>query len=210
MAHPRVCIAGWSQDLNRMVRPLLQTGGPHWLVALAQAGLLRVGNILTFNPTGTPHNRGMPHETEDWVVNGQPTMVGALTPARTRAALAGSVSPSMDTLFRHLLQNRKFVPEGARCPSLGAIEIDPNHLDFTDAGKLRCEFHDPSGYFDFPVTSKELRDLHQARGLNAVKGLKQGATIAHIRIGLANAWAGSSFTFNPRRCYAQVNGIIFI
>jgi len=56
------CVAGWSANVARMIRPL--PSGHHWSVALVAKHNIVPGSLLRVQPSGKP-NCAFPHKTED-------------------------------------------------------------------------------------------------------------------------------------------------
>jgi hypothetical protein len=74
-------------------------------------------------------------------------------------------------------------------------------------------FHDHDVAYDLPVTDLECVASADDNGFASVSEKIARAAAARqniiLRIGLARAFDGGEARFNPRRCYAQVNGLIF-
>ncbi len=168
-----------------------------------------MGNVIEIHPTPNSNNRGLPHSNEDTVVTGRPTFVRAIPLNQLPTALLPSESISMDTLFARNIVDAKYVQAGSTCPSLGAISTDASKIGFRVKQKsdgvqqLRCCFFDSSNQrYDLPVVSRELKEIFEASGFEAVQALKVDKQHAHIRIGLPHP-------LDNGRCYAMVNNILF-
>ena len=211
MKNDMVCIAGWSDDLGAMVRPLCGSAGDHWPARLANEGVLVVGNVLAVKLLHSKSTRAIPHAFEDTLVDQDIQVVETLDGSELRGKLAESVTPTVGRLFADQLEEKKYVVEGTRCPSLGALEIDARCVGFENRyGAPRCWFYDGDNIpFNLPLTSRHLRILSRTEGVKALEGMKRRSRRAHIRLGLAGGWTGDDDDFDPPRCYAQVNGIIF-
>ena len=206
-----VCIAGWSDELERMVRPLCDAQASHWPVALAENRLLVVGNVLEMKILGTSSHRSMPHALDDTPVEKSIRVFGLILGRELKKRLGRSVAPTVHRVFAERLVGERYVVEGERCPSLGAVEIDPRRMGFEENdGKPRCWFYDQSNTaYNLSLRSRELRDLARSKGIEALEERRKPSRCAHVRLGLAEGWRGKEEDFEPPRCYAQVNGIIF-
>ncbi len=78
--------------------------------------------------------------------------------------------------------------------------------------KLKCWFYDGDNErYSLPISCKALKDAYAQNGIEGLHELKAGTGKAHVRLGLANPWnGGSDKNWNPKRCYAMVNGIFYI
>lgn len=209
MKNDRVCVAGWSERLGAMVRPL--HNGFHWPDHLAQQKILAVGNVIRLDESPAPSQRGYPHASEDRPVAGAPHLVDVRSRDELLHLLAPMEKTTVAALFGSALIDKKYVFAGSRCPSLGAVKVDAWRMGFKDEGHgLRCWFYDHSNTsYCFKVTSRELRELHRAAGVDALETMRRRSTMAHLRLGLPNPWCGPEGDWTRRRCYVQINGVIF-
>ena len=203
-----ICVAGWDPVQKRMVRPL-SGPGQHWTENMVGTHLFEMGNVVRLVPSTLGSTRGLPHSREDLIVKGAPTRVGTLPRLQLPPLLAESESPSVRRLFAGFLMMRRYVREGSDCPSLGAVSIRPERMQFVvkqrDRGpQLRCRFQDAEGQsYDFPVVSCSLRARYDNGGLRAVEALRGAKRHAHVRLGLANRFPDSP------NCTVMVNNILF-
>ncbi|GEM_PF-1757848 len=203
----RICTAGWSEEEQRMIRPLLP-GGIHWTTAYATPTYLEVGNVLEFQPANNNRIGTYPHATEDYsLLNDRAYIIEKISNDRIIDRIGG-LSTSPETVFTGNLQNRRFVNPGVRCPSLGAIDIPSDDINFTVSyGKLRAMFVcQRRQYEGIPVTGVFLRGMWQEQGLNALNQLKLRKTRAYIRLGLARAFVRDG---QQHPCYMMVNNVLF-
>ncbi len=91
MSDGHICIAGWSPEEERMVRPLHADGYPHWMENMARDDLLCPGNIINVEPSRLPPNRRNPHAAEDCLISGKPTLTGRISPEEMVEAVSGSI-----------------------------------------------------------------------------------------------------------------------
>ena len=211
MRNGSVCIAGWSNDTGAMVRPLRGFDARHWPKSFAEVGILAVGNELRLKGLGTEGRRGFPHANEDIPVEERVEVVASFKGSELTKRLHDSLSQSVEEIFGDCLIDKKYVHEGSRCPSLGVVEIDSRRMGFKfQRGKLRCWFYDATNTpYDFCVADYELQALSIAEGLEPIQSRQRGCRRAHVRLGLAHGWTGPEGDYSPRRCYVQINGIIF-
>jgi len=214
MSGGHICVAGWSPDEERMVRPLPlhASGHPHWTADMARKDLFCPGNIITVEPTGQLPNRGKPHAVDDCLIRGTPTLTGNLSDEEMIDAVSGSIHDSVLSLFGDAFTDKKYVPENQGDRSLGAVEVRTQKVRFYDDNKFICWFVDSDDEkYSFKITCRALNDLHMQSGIEGLNELKSGKRKAHIRLGLANAWDGRpDNNWNPKHCYAMMNGIFFI
>jgi hypothetical protein len=194
-----------------MIRPLQGAGGHHWSPEMAHAGMFQMGNIIQIRESNIPTDRPSPHANEDVIVQGMPILVGQIPASALSRRLEASKARGINDLFSGLFEDRKFVRTGANCVSLGAVETGVKQIGFKDVGppggpmKLRAWFFDgiAEKAFDLPVSSRHLKSIWQAEGLDGLNALKNGCCRAHIRVGLAMALDSDD------RCYAMVNNVLF-
>lgn len=202
------CVAGWDLNSGRMVRP---EPGPaaFWPKAY-------VGSTATFWPLhevsfeADPPNpvTAFPHRTEDLVVRlGTLTRVRILPAAEfSQIALQNSFR-SIRAIYGDALSAgaKPYVTPGTQCSSLGGITLPVGAVNFyidqfqDKPPKLRALVNDGVANYDLSVTNSELRALHRAGGMSAVRAMFANATRVHLRIGLARE-------FPQGRCHAQING----
>lgn len=129
---------------------------------------------------------------------------------------------SIRQLFGCPLVDSKYLPDGTNCHSLGGVRVVRHRAGFIEDGygKLRRQLRDTDNvFYRLPVTCDELRHVFSlddedaephygvAEANERLCANPPGRDII-MRIGLARAWAGNDGTWSPRRCYAQLNGII--
>lgn len=203
-----ICVAGWSETDQRMIRPL-QSAGQHWPKEMAGQDRFWPGNVIEFAPSDKRNSRGLPHRNEDTIVRGMPRVIDQIEAWELADRLQPSESPSVHALFRNHLQSDRWVEAGRDCPSLGAVCVATRHVSiFSDYGKPRCRFSDAVGAaFEFAVSSKIVRDAWDEGGAERVAALYETAPYVHLRIGLASPW-NKDGEWPEQRAYAMVNGLI--
>ena len=212
MAVGHICVAGWSPEEGRMVRPLHSNGHPHWDAELANGDLFSPGNVIAIQPSGQNPNRGLPHCTEDALIVGEPSLSGKMNHDEMVKAVAGSVYGTVEEIFGAEFHD-KHVPELTGLRSLGAVELPASKpvRFYDDYDKLTCWFIDKSDQkYSFPISCRALKKVYESEGLAGLDRLRQGARKLHLRIGLANPWGGPKGDWHPKRAYAMVNGIFFV
>ncbi len=116
-------------------------------------------------------------------------------------------------MFGSAFTDHRYVPENEGIRSLGAVETNPGRMGFDDNyNKLKCWFYDGENEnYSLPISCRALKAINRKSSIEGLDGLKSGKGKAHIRLGLANAWDGQpDNNWNPKRCYAMVNGILFV
>ncbi|NQV47532.1 MAG: hypothetical protein HQ504_07090 [Rhodospirillaceae bacterium] len=213
MGGGHICVAGWSPDEGRMIRPLHGTGHPHWDEHLAQDGIFCPGNVISIIPSGHPPNRSFPHSAEDCLVIGTPKLSENLSEEMMVRAVAGSVHGSVLDLFGDDFTDKKYIPDKQGIRSLGAVEVTTRTIRFYEKpNKVVCWFVDSDNEkYTFTISCRALKATHLQSGTEGLDALKTRKRKAHIRLGLANAWDGQpDNNWNPKHCYAMVNGIFFV
>ena len=216
----RFCVAGWDVHTGRMVRPL-PPAGQNWQLHHGRAPFVP-GQLLNCRPgrrrAATPI---LPHCTEDLFLAGHPYVLAHLDEPQLYQLLLETIDRSMIDVFGQELIEGRYLEEGSGRRSLGGIVVPRAKLFFYhDLGRLRLHLIDADhSRHDLAVTDDKL--LHYfSPGLeepdhhfgekeaNEWLELNDPAVGIILRIGLARGWAGTEKAWNPRRCYAQLNGII--
>ena len=202
------CVAGWDLDAGRMVRP---EPGPaaFWQKAYVGPGsVFWPSHEVSFEADRPNPPTEFPHLTEDLVVRLNTLNRVRVMPAAEFSQLALQISaPSVGAAYGGALQvgAKPYVVPGTQCPSLGGVTLPIQSVNFyTDQyrdkpPKLRAMVVDGLATYDLSITSSELRALHRAGGLAAVRAQFANATRIHLRVGLARE-------FPQGRCHAQING----
>ncbi len=223
------CVAGWDVQRKMMVRPeppgasAAYPPSRFWKADYAGNGrVFEVGNVVTLAATRDPPPDFLyPHRTEDRIVapGSNLNLDGQLPLEDVVTHVAGSVSLNPKAVFDGGLTRdwtgggptKAHVPLGYNGRSLGAVNVTPNRLRFAESAydpnkpQLRAILQEGVTKYDLSVTSDSLKSIWRAGGLEAVRLKLQEASGVHVRLGLARA-----FDAKPDKCYAQVNGIIFL
>jgi hypothetical protein len=145
-----------------------------------------------------------------------------LDESATYAFLLPTTVRSIRELYGRPLAEDKFLEDGTVCPSLGGLRIPRERAAFEEDayGKLRLRVHDSDDvHYRLPVTCDTLLHLFSPGDGDSEPFFGVGEanewlcvtgpdTEIMLRIGLARGWAGPDRTWNPRRCYLQLNGIV--
>lgn len=207
------CVAGWDVHSNRMVR-LLQANGENWLYD----PVFIVGNLVSYKLSGK-RNTAFPHATEDSILTAPPTLIEYFDESEMYSLLLGTTFESVAKIFGRALFDEKYIIDGTNCRSLGGLRIERSRIHFVEDSyrKLRLRLHDNDDVnYCLPVTDAGLlrmfsEDTEPHFGVaEANEWLDVNPPEAQIilRVGLARGWSGKEGTWSPRRCYAQLNGII--
>jgi hypothetical protein len=206
-----VCVAAIDLQTLTIVRPL-QWNHWNWPASLHRQGL-RPGRVVRQRIRAEQQPSGAPHEREDLQLADMLEITQhQLTEAELYEALALRVDPDIASIFAGRLVGGKYVPEGAHCRSLGSVRVTGARLDTTH-DRPRLKFSSGEEFYDLPVTDLRLRlaveSGHSAAWVAEFERRRAARQPAVVRVGLARPWAGSSGEFDPKRCYVQVNGVIF-
>ncbi|MBY3053349.1 dual OB domain-containing protein [Rhizobium laguerreae] len=216
------CVAGWDVERERMIRPeppganAAAEASRFWDTNFAGDGqVFAVGNKVQLTASTPPAHFPFPHATEDRIVaaGSNITVLEHLNTSQIIHQVGESVSTSPSDAFGgHLIrsQNGKaYVPAGAACPSLGAIEIEPDAIRFysetTGNGRLRLRAvvqHQGHGY-DFSVPADAAYRRFTQGQMAALEADANASDSIHIRLGLSRPFAAVP-------CYAQINGLLFL
>jgi len=219
MSRGNYCVAGWDIHAGKMVRPL-QPSGANWRLGTARH-VFFVGHLLNCVPSDR-RNTAYPHATEDMLLSETPSLLEKFDEPTTYGLLLDKAFESIQQLFGLPLLENKYLPDGTRCPSLGGVRVVCSRVHFIEDGfgKLRLVLQDADNIsYRLAVTSEELRHIFSASDEDAEPffgvaeanewlSVNPADSEIILRVGLARGWAGRDGVWNPRRCYAQLNGII--
>ena len=205
-----VCVAGLDVATGKMVRPL-QVDGSNWEEASwVEADFFRVGNIVGLTPANSPASTQFPHAMEDFRC-AMVTKLGVATPTQLYKACVETADRNVDTLFANQLVTGKYVLDGTNCRSLGCVLVDAGAISLqVPYDKVQVSWQDPPHvWHNLSVTEVAIRTPEADVGLRLLR-----ARLLHVtgdivlRLGLARGWAGADGSFDPKRCYLQLNGLI--
>lgn len=214
------CVAGWDLRQARMVRPM-PPRGKNWHLYERRVPFTpgQVVNCRLGKPRAA--EKILPHCNEDFFVAERPWVMQQLTEPQLHAALLKTVTSDLTAVFGAELIEQRYLIEVTGQRSLGAIAVRRKKIFFFhDQGRLRLHFidHKEHGH-DLAVTGDKLLhyfspggeewDLHlDDKQANEWLELNDPEATLILRIGLARGWKGPEDDWNPKRCYAQLNGII--
>lgn len=211
MTGDKVCVAGIDIHSGAMVRPL-QGNGTNWEEGnWVDKGYMIVGNILSLTPA-LSKSMAFPHATEDLRV----ARVGVLGKSSETELFDACIETSNDdieTLFMNSLIDLKYTQDGTRCPSLGGLNVSASNLRAESRyNKPKIVYADRRGGRHYlSVTDLEIKKMEPRASVNRLSerlsNVGRGQVV--LRLGLARGWAGANNEYNPKRCYLQLNGIIF-
>ncbi len=163
-----------------------------------------------------------PHATEDLLLSKLPSYLEKFDESIMYALLLDKAFTSIHQLFGCALVDDKYLPEGTNCRSLGGVRAVRRRVRFIEDefGKLRLQLQDVDNVtYRLPVTCDTLRQCFSPSHEDAEPHF--GVAEANewlcvnppdseiiLRVGLARGWVGRDGDWHPRRCYAQLNGII--
>lgn len=219
MSQGNHCVAGLDVHSRRMVRPL-QSSGANWGLGTDRS-IFSVGHLVNCVPTGR-HNTIYPHATEDLLLSAPPLLLETFDESTTYALLLSPAVATIRQLFGRPLIDHKYLPENTSCCSLGGVRTSRNRTSFMKDGygKFRLRLRDvDSAEYRLPVTCDTLCHVFspnredaepqfRVEEANEWLSVNSPDTAIVLRIGLARGWAGRDGDWHPRRCYAQLNGII--
>ncbi len=206
-----VCVAAIALQRLTIARPL-QWNHHNWPKHLGANGL-QTGRIIRGKVRATQDRRGFPHETEDTQLSDDFQLLERVSEPALFSILAPHVDGSIDELFGGNVQDGRYVIDGTRCRSLGSLLVSAAsaNIEINEFGKLRFSFEDRTRReYDLPVT--DLRVADGPGGFAATRsrlaGAREQKSQILLRIGLVRGFDRQG-QWNPKRCYLQVNGIIF-
>jgi hypothetical protein len=171
-----------------------------------------VGNILSLKPA-EPGSPDYPHATEDYRTSHVTKMAKASNSELYEACME-TADDGIDSLFDGNIVDNKYVAEKTECRSLGCVAVPSNKLRLSDKfDKVQVSYPDDLGtWHNLSVTDLTIKNLK-----NATKGVEHlqhqienaGYSPSILRVGLARAWDGPNNEHDPKRCYLQLNGLIF-
>jgi hypothetical protein len=211
MSGGRVCVAGLNIHDGTMVRPL-QPSGANWEEAKWVPKFMKVGNLLSLE-AAAKGTSDYPHRTEDFRVS-KVTLLEEVPADQLYEACAVTADDSIDDIFDDELKEDKYIDDKTECRSLGCVIVEKNKLTANVSyDKPHLNMH--LGGFDWynpSITELGLRSGSAESARDQLQARIAGATKPPaIRLGLARAWAGTGEnTYDPKRCYLQVNGIICV
>lgn len=210
----QVCVAAIDLVHLSIVR-LLKWNHGNWDESEVDRGL-QPGRIVRQQIRAPQDAHGFPHQTEDLQLrNDLEYLPERLSERDLYETLAAAVDPTVSEIFAHSLSDGRYVVENTQCRSLGSVLVRASELGFHvsyDKPRLTIRGERPVD-LDFPIT--DLRVWNAVQGLNregvlrAIQAASRLDESLVLRVGLARAWAGPNGEYAPRRCYAQVNGLIF-
>ena len=206
-----VCVAGIDINSGAMVRPL-QGNGANWEEAKwVDKGFMVVGNVLSLTPAQSK-SVSFPHATEDFRVKSV-GVHGKASEAELFGACIETSNDDIDTLFQNSLVELKYTPDGTKCPSLGGFRVSASKLRAESSyKKLKVIYTAPQGNRHYlSVTDLEIKAMEAIAGVMKLNQLfsKVGHDQVVLRLGLARGWAGAKNEYDPKRCFLQLNGIVF-
>jgi len=204
------CVAGWSADVTRIIRPL--PSGHHWSEALVAKHNIVPGSLIRVQPSVKP-NCAFPHKTEDTPIDpetiqlvtvGFKNWTGAAAPPTSSTIMEGF---SGNVLWNSVWDNVRqgvYVLEGKQCASLAAIMVDRPRISLReDFGKLKAVVSDGQDQYKLTVSSRVLREAWEQGGLAAAEAALPTRAQLHVRVGLARTYQDE-----PTKCYMMLNGAL--
>lgn len=207
MANYRECVIAWSEEENRLRRPVTNLVGNSWHLGTFNVGFQYQFRIVDFNPAQAI----WPHKTEDTLVQHNPVRVdrprGYTENQMYNMLFNSSVETVAGVFAPGDIQEGKYIIEGMECPSVGILRCtlaDINlfrKLNARNQLSMRCRIFNN---FDFPVKAQNQNEYmrrFQEPANNAPPNIL-------VLLGLGRPFAGDNNIFHPRRCYIMVIGVI--
>ena len=204
MNNQRECVMAWSEEKNRLVRPVTNFTTNSWDYGSFTVGLTYEFKILHWNPESAH-----PHKSEDILVEEPaiPRDDQRLNESAMYEMLVHSSKTSVTDIFRSdAIKDKKYIDESTECPSAGVLRCEvsnikiQNKYNFKGELQYRCEiFQD----YDFSLTAQNRDSLEE----NLADCEPENRIL--VLLGLARPFSGTgNNNFQPRRCYIMVTGII--
>jgi len=209
MSGGRVCVAAIDVHSGDMVRPLQPLGANWEEDKWVNKGFMKVGNVLALR-SAAQGKSDYPHATEDYRV-AHVRLLGDVDTADLYAACVETADANIKEIFSDEVEDNKYVEAKTECRSLGCVIVPKNRLNLSVSyGKVHVNMRFSA--FDWYSPSVTELGLKAISADDAKEVLKDRIAAAvepvAVRLGLARAWAGTDGSYNPKRCYLQVNGII--
>lgn len=199
------CIAGWSPSEQKMRR--LMINGHHW--SEKEANKVEGHSCIQVEVISIPPNEGrdFPHKTEDtWITETITPLYRFDSPKDLAYDLENSLSRNIQSVFKGHLKECSYVLPHTKCPSLGAIKVPAQNLEFykDSEDRLRVRILDNDGQkYDLRVTCRYLRDiLDKMNGLKKLNEELKQVSFAHVRVGLAKPYYKQK-----NHCFLMCNGV---
>jgi hypothetical protein len=214
------CAAGWDLKERRMVRPM-PPGAKNWRLYSGRVPFTP-GQLVNCR-AGKPRagERILPHCNQDFFVAERPWVMKKLPEAELYEVLLETLYAEIGDVFGAELIEQRYLIEGTGVRSLGGIKVQRRKLFFYHHDeRLRLHLIDGDGHgHDLAVTCDTLTHYFSPRGedgelhlgeeeANEWLELNDPEDWIILRIGLARGWAGPDQDWEPKRCYAQLNGLI--
>ena len=159
----------------------------------------------------------LPHNIEDQVIStGSIKVVSTSAQPWFGTGAPPSSSTISDAFEGHVVSNKVWhqhvqgahVKIGTNTRSLWAVQVQRGSLKLHEdkfgdnEPKLKLALSDGAKLYDFPISSRALKEAWRANGLPGATGALPSCRTLHVRVGLARAFAG-----HPDKCNIMVNGI---
>ena len=216
MSNSFECVIGWSIEDKKLIRPVTNLEGNSWFLGTFTVGRKYKFEIVNSNSS----NAIYPHKSEDIIVKDprqrvitrrhpdDPPVPVQFTESQMYNMLFGSSVESVSSVFYPGdIYDRKYITEGTKCPSVGILQCNLGDIRmFKSSFKMsatRCRIEISKQMFVFPVKAQNEDALSMS--------LKERSanTPVLVLLGLARPFAGTGDnSYNPRRCYILVIGVI--
>ena len=210
MANNRECVIAWSEEENRLLRPVTNLERNSWRFGTFNVGCHYQFGIVNLNPAQAI----WPHKTEDTLVrNDNPVQVDR--PRYTENEMYNmlfdsSVETVAGVFAPGVIQGGRYITERTECPSAGILRCTLKDIDLywrpnaRNQLSMRCRITKNLINFDFPVKAQNQDELMQ----RFQEPANDAPPNILVLLGLGRPFAGDNNRFHPRRCYIMVIDVI--
>ena len=206
MANNRECVIAWSEEENRLLRPVTNLNGNSW-----DLGTFNVGDEYRFEIVDlNPAQAITPHKNEDIVVQHNPVQIDRprYTENQMYNMLFNSSEETVADVFAPgVIQGGKYITERTECPSAGILRCTLADIylywrpNARNQLSMRCRIFNN---LNFPMKAKNQDELMQ----RFQEPANDAPPNILVLLGLGRPFAGDDSRFHPRRCYIMVIGVI--
>ena len=193
------CVMAWSQKEKKLLRPVTNVKANSW-----RLGTFTVGLTYEFVIRDSTPQSPWPHKFEDIVVHEYPLSRGVQLhePELYKMLVDSSRTLVTDIFPPDAIKENQYIEEFTMCPSVGILRCEMSNIEIyiNMFSKYRCKIFSD---LEFPLAAQNRESLRTDLADCAPENCLL------VVLGIARPFAGSgNNTYNPRRCYIMVIGII--
>ena len=190
------CVITWSEERNKLLRPVTNLTTNSWRLGTFQVGHKYKFEVVNLNPA----NAIWPHKSEDILVKADPLPDEGIEAALYDRLFDLSKESVTAVFHPGEIKEEKYIIKETQCPSVGILRCQSSDISIYQEwynGKkvIKCKI---SGNYYLKVKAKNQETLIQMFPIEH----KNDFPIL-VLLGLARPWD----KFDPPRCYIMVIGI---